>query len=103
LGHLLAAAGVSGLIKALVALKHRMLPPTINFATLNDHIILADSPFYLNTELRPWPGAARRAAVSTFGSSGTNAHLLIEAFAPETETACDRMAPDQPRLLLFSA
>lgn len=58
IGHLLAAAGVSGLIKVLRALKHKMLSPTINFETLNEHINLEDSPLYINTELKPWAGTA---------------------------------------------
>ncbi len=80
-GHLLAAAGIAGIIKVLLALRHRMLPPTINFETLNSHITLENSPFYINTEIRPWKipeDATRRASVSSFGFSGTNAHLVIE-------------------------
>ena len=103
IGHLLAAAGVSGLIKVLMALKHRMLPPTINFETLNEHIDLDDSPFYINTELKPWAGTARRAAVSTFGFSGTNAHLVIDEFPPEPETGSGPVEPNQPVLFLLSA
>ncbi|HHI94227.1 MAG TPA: hypothetical protein ENK04_12050 [Gammaproteobacteria bacterium] len=88
IGHLMPAAGVSGAIKVLLALKHKMLPPTINFERLNEHIALQDSPFYINTELKRWdevPGQARRAAVSSFGFSGTNAHLVIEEYLPEPQ------------------
>jgi polyketide synthase PksN len=90
IGHLLTAAGVSGTIKILLALKHRMLPPTINFEKLNGHISLDNSPFYVNTQLQPWeaaPNAPRRAAVSSFGFSGTNAHLVIEEYIPATDAA----------------
>ncbi|OHX14649.1 hypothetical protein BI347_14880 [Chromobacterium sphagni] len=85
IGHLLAAAGVSGVIKTLLAMRHRMLPPTIHFSALNPHLALDDSPFYVNTELSPWPapaGRPRRAAVSSFGFSGTNAHLVLEEAPP---------------------
>ena len=86
IGHLLTASGISGVIKVLLALQYRMLPPTVHFETLNEHIFLDDSPFYINTELRPWeaaPGIPRRAAVSSFGFSGTNAHLVIEEYLSE--------------------
>ncbi|KAG0323226.1 hypothetical protein BGZ97_011758 [Linnemannia gamsii] len=83
LGHLLTAAGVSGVIKVLLALRHRMLPPTINFSTLNERITVEGSPFYINTGLKPWTVTSeqpRRAAVSSFGFSGTNAHLVLEEY-----------------------
>ncbi|HET8774522.1 MAG TPA: beta-ketoacyl synthase N-terminal-like domain-containing protein [Thermoanaerobaculia bacterium] len=80
IGHTLMAAGVAGVIKILLSLQNRKLPPTINFERLNEHIDLADSPFYVNTRLQEWElaGAPRRqAAVSSFAFSGTNAHLVI--------------------------
>ncbi|MBZ5526229.1 MAG: SDR family NAD(P)-dependent oxidoreductase [Acidobacteriia bacterium] len=80
IGHCLTAAGVAGLIKLLLALKHKQLPPTINFEQLNEHIELKGSPFYVNSRLREWElrGAGRRqAAVSAFGFSGTNAHVVV--------------------------
>ncbi|HXH41922.1 MAG TPA: SDR family NAD(P)-dependent oxidoreductase [Thermoanaerobaculia bacterium] len=80
IGHCLTAAGIAGMIKLLLALKHRQLPPTINFDQLNEHIDLKDSPFYVNTRLREWKlngGARRQAAISSFGFSGTNAHLVV--------------------------
>lgn len=86
IGHLSAAAGVSGVIKVLLAFKHQLLPPTINFKTLNEHISRKDSPFYINTTLQPWnvtPGMSRRAAVSSFGFSGTNAHLVLEEYVDD--------------------
>ncbi|NOX92666.1 MAG: hypothetical protein GXP18_09545, partial [Gammaproteobacteria bacterium] len=89
IGHLMPAAGVSGAMKIVLALKHKMLPPTINFEKLNEHIVLQDTPFYINTELQDWqevPGQARRAAVSSFGFSGTNAHLVIEEYLPEPQS-----------------
>ncbi len=83
IGHLATAAGVAGTIKAVLALQHQILPPTIHHETLNQHIRLADSPFYINTARRPWPAAASGAglaAVSSFGFSGTNAHLVLSAY-----------------------
>src|SRR5688572_23213949 len=80
IGHLDAAAGVSSLIKTVLALKHRQLPPTINYETPNPRIELEDSPFFVNAELRPWTanGTPRRAGVSSFGFGGTNAHIIVE-------------------------
>ncbi len=81
LGHTTTAAGVAGVIKILLSLRHRRIPPSINFEVGNSHIDFTDSPFYVNTRDRPWEAGAdgkRRAAVSSFGVSGTNAHLVIE-------------------------
>lgn len=88
IGHLLTAAGIAGVLKVVLALKHKMLPPTINFERMNEHISLTDSPFYISTELRPWkerPEGPRRAGVSAFGFSGTNAHLVIEEYIPDAK------------------
>ncbi|NOT89843.1 MAG: SDR family NAD(P)-dependent oxidoreductase [Lysobacter sp.] len=86
IGHCLTAAGVSGFIKLLLALKHRQLPPSIHFEKPNEHLDLADSPFYVNTALKEWttpPGVARHAAISSFGFSGTNAHLVLGEYMPK--------------------
>ncbi|MGO4790098.1 SDR family NAD(P)-dependent oxidoreductase [Paenibacillus sp. 2KB_20] len=85
IGHAAHAAGVAGIIKVLLSLKHRQIPPTLNFETGNSNIQFKDSPFYVNTSLRDWEkgrSGKRRAAVSSFGFSGTNAHIVIEE-APE--------------------
>jgi acyl transferase domain-containing protein/enoyl-CoA hydratase/carnithine racemase/aryl carrier-like protein len=85
IGHCLAAAGIAGTLKLILALKHRQLPPTIHFEKLNEHIDLSSSPFYVNTELRTWTPRGtngRRAATSSFGFSGTNAHLVIGEYLP---------------------
>ena len=85
IGHCLTAAGIAGFIKVVLAMKHRQLPPTINFSSLNEHIGLKDSPFYVNDELREWTakrGERRQAAVSAFGFSGTNAHMVIGEYQP---------------------
>lgn len=108
LGHLIKAAGIAGVIKILFAMKHQAIPPTINFEKLNEHINLESSPFYINTQLRPWeapPGVARRACVSSFGFSGTNCHIVIEEYLPKLQT--DRIIPgidkNNPVLFVLSA
>ncbi|UJF34760.1 PfaD family polyunsaturated fatty acid/polyketide biosynthesis protein [Paenibacillus hexagrammi] len=108
IGHLIKAAGIAGVIKVLMAMRHRMLPPTIHFQTLNEHITLEDSPFYINTELQPWEvpaGLPRCASVSSFGFSGTNAHIVIEEYLQEN-TSCavpNGVKPAQPPLFVLSA
>ncbi len=79
-GHLDAAAGVTGLIKAVMAIKHQVLPPSLNFNQPNPQIDFAQSPFYVNTSLKPWPAEQqpRRAGVSSFGMGGTNVHVILE-------------------------
>uniref|UniRef100_UPI00374247C8 beta-ketoacyl synthase N-terminal-like domain-containing protein n=1 Tax=Fulvivirga marina TaxID=2494733 RepID=UPI00374247C8 len=87
IGHCLTAAGVAGTIKVLMAMKHRQLPPTINFEQLNEHISLKDSPFYVNTQLKDWSVKSterRQAAISAFGFSGTNAHVVMGEYIPQT-------------------
>jgi amino acid adenylation domain-containing protein/non-ribosomal peptide synthase protein (TIGR01720 family) len=80
IGHLDAAAGVAGLIKTTLALKHGQIPPSLHFQQPNPAIDFAGSPLYVNTALTEWlPGATpRRAGVSSFGIGGTNAHVVLE-------------------------
>jgi acyl transferase domain-containing protein/acyl carrier protein len=85
IGHCMTAAGIAGFIKLVLALKHKQLPPTINYERLNEHIELKESPFYVNSRLQGWEpaGAERRqAAISSFGFSGTNAHMVIGEYRP---------------------
>jgi acyl transferase domain-containing protein len=88
IGHLDTTAGVAGLIKTALALKHRLLPPSLNFEQPNPQIDFESSPFFVNTKLRPWESVSepRRAGVSSFGIGGTNAHVVLEE-APEPEAA----------------
>jgi acyl transferase domain-containing protein/acyl carrier protein len=101
IGHLSTAAGVAGLIKTILAMKHKLLPPNLHFEQPNPKIDFENSPFYVNARLREWNanGAPRRAGVSAFGVGGTNAHLVIEEASP--------MAPAGPsrswQLLSLSA
>lgn len=79
-GHLDAAAGIAGLIKTILALKHGILPPSLNFEQPNPQINFSSSPFYVNTVSKAWPRetAPRRAGVSSFGIGGTNVHMIVE-------------------------
>lgn len=79
-GHLDAAAGIAGLIKTVLALDRKLLPPTLNFETPNPQIDFENSPFYVNTKLSEWEASStpRRAGVSSFGFGGTNAHVILE-------------------------
>jgi acyl transferase domain-containing protein/acyl carrier protein len=82
IGHLDAAAGVAGLIKTVMAIKHGMLPPSLHFQRPNPQIDFSNSPFYVNHTLTEWRSSApRRAGVSSFGIGGTNAHLILEEAA----------------------
>ena len=84
IGHLDAAAGVAGLIKTVLSLKHRQLLPSLHFETPNPRIDFAHSPFYVNATLSDWPAGTtpRRAGVSSFGIGGTNAHVVLEEAPP---------------------
>jgi len=101
IGHLDAAAGVASLIKTTLALKHKQIPPSLNFKEPNPEIDFTNSPFYVNDTLSEWKtnGTPCRAGVSSFGIGGTNAHLILEE-APSVETS----SSSRPwQLLLLSA
>ncbi|APU13372.1 MULTISPECIES: type I polyketide synthase [Actinoalloteichus] len=84
-GHLDAAAGVTGLIKTVLTLEHGLIPPHPNFTQPNPTIDFESSPFHVNTEPIDWPGTGpRRAAVSSFGVGGTNAHVILEQAPPSS-------------------
>jgi len=110
LGHLESAAGIAGLIKTVLALKHQEIPPTLHFTKPNPVIDFAATAFYVSSRLTPWPDgqAPRRAGVSSFGMGGTNAHVVVEQAPapPVTERAPDPAADaphDRPYLLALSA
>jgi len=100
-GHLDVAAGVTGLIKACLALHHGVIPPNPYFTTPNPGLRFAGSPFYVNTVPVDWPdlAAPRRAAVSSFGIGGTNAHVVLQE-APEVPSD---PSPRRDHLLMVSA
>ncbi|MFJ6215669.1 SDR family NAD(P)-dependent oxidoreductase [Streptomyces sp. NPDC092296] len=104
IGHALTAAGIAGFVKALLCLRHRELVPTLHVDQVNDHLELAGSPFYVSTAARPFPappGGVRMAAISSFGFSGTNVHLVL-AEPPAGEPPA-RRAPSGPVLVPVSA
>ncbi|MGW2328313.1 amino acid adenylation domain-containing protein [Streptomyces sp. NPDC001700] len=83
IGHLGAAAGVVGLVRAALCVHHGLIPPTLDFRTLNPQLGPDPTPFYVPTEALPWPADRPRvAAVSSFGIGGANAHAVIEAGEP---------------------
>ena len=102
IGHALTASGAAGLLKVLLALQYRTLPPTASFEATGPKIDLDSSPFRILTQPEPWnaraPGQPRRAAVSGFGFGGINAHALVEEWVPgETtdEISAIRTHPDE--------
>ncbi|HXU31946.1 MAG TPA: type I polyketide synthase, partial [Thermoanaerobaculia bacterium] len=101
IGHLNAAAGIAGLIKATLALERGEIPKTLHFERPNPALQLAASPFFINSETIPWPAGAgpRRAAVSSFGMGGTNAHAILEQAPPPPISGPGRAV----QLLLLSA
>ncbi|HLM56821.1 MAG TPA: type I polyketide synthase [Pyrinomonadaceae bacterium] len=101
IGHLDAAAGVAGLIKAVLSLRHKEIPPSLFFDEPNPEIDFANSPFYVNAELSEWKAGEtpRRAGVSSFGIGGTNAHVILEEAPPRAGSG-----PSRPlHLLALSA
>jgi amino acid adenylation domain-containing protein len=104
IGHLDVAAGVTGLIKTALALKHGLLPPTLHFQRPNPQIDLASTPFYVNTSLAGWQsrGTPRRAGVSAFGVGGTNAHVVLEQ-PPAIAAQAPQQQSEDSRLLVLSA
>ena len=85
IGHLKGAAGAAGILKAVIALHEKILPPSLNCNKPNPNIDFAHTPFYVNTQLKPWDVAnhqVRRAGVSAFGFGGTNFHVVLEEFNP---------------------
>ncbi|MEP6670102.1 MAG: SDR family NAD(P)-dependent oxidoreductase [Chthoniobacter sp.] len=100
-GHLDVAAGMAGLIKTVLSLRHREIPPSLHYSAPNPEIDFASSPFFVNTKLTAWnsPAGPRRAGVVATGMGGTNAHVILEE-APGTSPA--KPSPP-PKLLVLSA
>lgn len=103
IGHLDTAAGVVSLIKAVLAVKHGEIPPTLGFEKPNPSIDFAGSPFVVNDRLTPWPASAapRRAGVNSLGVGGTNAHAVIEQ--PPARAAGTAQGETGPQVLVLTA
>ncbi|TMQ14004.1 MAG: SDR family NAD(P)-dependent oxidoreductase [Deltaproteobacteria bacterium] len=112
IGHLEGAAGIAGLTKVLLQLRHRQLAPTLHLTMLNPKIDLRGTPFVPQTALSPWPGerGPRRAGVSSFGAGGANVHLVVEEWAadrpPRPVTELEHVivlsAPTRDRLAVYA-
>lgn len=99
-GHLEVASGITGLIKAILCLKHRAIPPTLHYTAPNPELHLEDTPFVIQNHYAPWESdAPRRAGVSSFGVGGTNVHLVVE----EAPQPAGPPASTGPQVLLLSA
>ncbi|MBK6531466.1 MAG: hypothetical protein IPF99_18225 [Deltaproteobacteria bacterium] len=104
IGHTKAAAGAAGLFKAVMALHHKVLPPTIKVDRPNPALNIEKSPFYLNTQARPWIRDAshpRRASVSSFGFGGSNFHVALEEYTGPAPRAW-RVRTEPTELVLLS-
>lgn len=101
IGHLDAASGVSGLIKTVLSLRNRMIPPSLNFKSPNQKINFSESPFYVSRSLNVWSNGPNplRAGVSSFGIGGTNAHVILEEGPSFNSDAND----GKPLLFVLSA
>ncbi len=105
IGHSQAASGVAGVIKLVLALRHGVLPGTLHAGTPSSHVDWSAGNVRLLNENLPWPetGRPRRAAVSSFGMSGTNAHAILEAAPAPVEAAGERPVPAGPAPWILSA
>ncbi|AOO62161.1 type I polyketide synthase [Bacillus velezensis] len=104
IGHLEAAAGIAGLIKVLLSMKHETLPASLHAEELNRKISFSDSPFYVVRNNRPWPAEGdkpRIAAISSFGAGGSNAHLIVGAYQPKRQA--DGNTEQKPHAVVLSA
>ncbi|MDQ1834738.1 type I polyketide synthase [Massilia scottii] len=104
MGHLDAAAGIAGLIKATLSVRFGKIPPSLHFSRPNPHLALDKTPFWVPTQAEEWPSRqpVRRAAVSSFGIGGTNVHVLLEQ-APDHEPAASSASQTAPQVLPLSA
>ncbi|GAA0835806.1 hypothetical protein GCM10008915_22900 [Bifidobacterium pullorum subsp. gallinarum] len=104
-GHAFAASGLVSLINLVLSLRHEMIPPSLHFEQENDYIHWGASPFYVNREAKVWSrpeGTVRTGAVSAFGMSGTNAHMVLESYARDRKGGVSKARPPY-HLLALSA
>ena len=104
IGHLESAAGIAAITKTLLQIRYKQLVPSLHADPLNPNINFKDSPFYVQTELAEWkgtPSSPRRAAVSSFGAGGSNAHLILEECYHSPEPAGSPVP--SPEICIFSA
>jgi acyl transferase domain-containing protein/thioesterase domain-containing protein len=99
IGHAAEASGGAALIKTILALQHRVIPPSLHFESPNPRCEFASSPFFVNTKARAWDATRRIAGVTSLGVGGTNCHVIVEAAADES------VSPQStgPELLVLSA
>ncbi|MEJ2116627.1 MAG: SDR family NAD(P)-dependent oxidoreductase, partial [Alphaproteobacteria bacterium] len=111
IGHLELAAGVAGVIKVLLQMRHKTLAPSLHCETLNPYIELEGSPFYVVREKQDWRAPTderghtlpRRAGVSSFGFGGVNAHVVLEEYIPGDAAVARKAQADGPFLIVLSA
>ena len=103
IGHLFESSGLAGLLKGIMAMQHRELPPSIHFNRPNSRVDFSDTPIYVNTRLRKWESdnQPRRLGISSFGLGGTNCHVVVEE-PPEPDQVQGDKA-EGPDILTFSA
>ncbi|MEU4202543.1 type I polyketide synthase [Streptomyces sp. NPDC026294] len=110
IGHTEPAAGVAGLLKLIISLQCEAIPPTLNFTDWNPQIVAAGTRLFVPTRTLPWDesGASRLAAVSAFGISGANVHMIVEQAPPQQPAhpsvppLAGRLAPARPQAILLS-
>ncbi|MEV0296265.1 SDR family NAD(P)-dependent oxidoreductase [Nocardia sp. NPDC050710] len=102
IGHASHAAGMASLFKVLLAMRAGQIPPSLHVESVNPLLDLTNSPFFVNTDLRAWPDGPRRAAVSSFGFSGTNAHLVVDDY-PSARAPHRNAGSDGRQVVVLSA
>jgi len=111
IGHLETAAGIAGVFKVLLAMKHRLLPANLHFETLNPYIQLEQSPFFIVSEAREWKALKNdageilplKAGISSFGYGGANAHVVVEEYQQPVSSIQYPVSSNQPQLIVLSA
>ncbi|SCL14833.1 Acyl transferase domain-containing protein [Micromonospora nigra] len=104
IGHLEPASGLAGLLKVLLCIRHREIPPLAGFEVPGSHVDLSTGRFVVPTEAHPWPSdGPRRAGISAFGMGGTNAHVVVEEYVAELSGGERSLDPSGEHLLVLSA